>query len=227
MEPDKNSASGSYGIYNIYYDTSRDDIIRQSLGKPDFKEKLRLRSYTPYVKDGEKVYLEIKRKINGAVIKRRASMTIEQAELFISAGIIPDTKGYMNKQIVNEIAYLLSRYELSPKVYIAYDRAAYTGEDDLRITFDKDIRTRRENVDLRAGDSGRLLLNREERLMEIKHSGAIPLWLTRTLSELKIYKKSFSKYGNEYIRYTAENPRMLIVNEIERQTNLELRRVLC
>jgi hypothetical protein len=35
--------------------------------------------------------------------------------------------------------------------------------------------------------------------MEIKTDGAMPLWLSHALDELKIYPTSFSKYGRAYI----------------------------
>ncbi len=46
MNPDKYCVGGKeYGIYNIYYDTPDDFLIRESLAKPYYKEKIRLRSY--------------------------------------------------------------------------------------------------------------------------------------------------------------------------------------
>ena len=48
-----------------------------------------------------------------------------------------------------------------------------------------------------------MLLNEGVWLMEIKCAGAMPMWLVRVLSEKKIYKTSFSKYGTEYKQYLA------------------------
>ena len=46
MNPDKYCVGGKeYSIFNIYYDTSDDFLIRESLSKPYYKEKIRLRSY--------------------------------------------------------------------------------------------------------------------------------------------------------------------------------------
>ena len=46
MNPDKYCVGGKeYGIYNIYYDTDDNYLIRTSLEKPYYKEKIRLRSY--------------------------------------------------------------------------------------------------------------------------------------------------------------------------------------
>ena len=106
----------------------------------------------------------------------------------------------MNLQVVKEIEYFLQVYSLQPKVYLAYDRIAYFEKDnnDLRISFDQNIRTRRYDLDLSKGDYGENLLNGEVYLMEIKTSKAMPLWLTDMLTRYNIKKQSFSKYGTEF-----------------------------
>lgn len=200
MKLDKhNKEHKPYTIANVYYDTSDDYLIRNSLSKPVYKEKLRLRAYG--VPDREtKVFLEIKKKYNGIVNKRRSVLKLSEAQTFLQTGEIPEVTNYMNSQVLNEIAYFLSHYKLSPKVYLAYDRIAYfeQGNPDLRISFDMNIRSRRYNVALEKGDFGETLLDGNTYLMEVKTSRAKPLWLTNMLTELKIQRQSFSKYGTEF-----------------------------
>jgi len=188
-----------YTIANIYYDTADDHLIRASLSKPVYKEKLRMRAYGVPEKDG-KVFLEIKKKYNGLVNKRRTTLKLDEAYRFCETGLAPEAQPYMNKQVVKEIEYFLSVYKPIPKVYIAYDRLAYfeRGNDDLRISFDTNIRTRRLDVKLEDGDMGEKLLPEGVWLMEIKTSRAMPLWLTKMLSDLSIRRSSFSKYGTEF-----------------------------
>lgn len=188
-----------YTIANIYYDTDDDYLIRKSLSKPVYKEKLRLRAYgIPDMDD--KVYLEVKKKFRGIVNKRRTTLKLAEAYDFARTGKEPEIKDYMNKQVVDEIAYFLSTYDLSPKLYLAYDRIAYFEKDnpDLRISFDCNIRSRRYDVQLENGDYGEKLLGDDVYLMEIKTSRAVPLWLTRALTKYGIKRRSFSKYGTEY-----------------------------
>jgi hypothetical protein len=189
----------TYTIANIYYDTADNSLIRESLSKPTYKEKLRLRAYGVPDMD-TRVFLEIKKKFNGLVNKRRTTLTLAEAYDFTQTGIKPILKDYMNKQVLNELDYFINSRELFPKVYIAYDRLAYfeKGNDDLRISFDTNIRTRRNDVMLEAGDHGKKLLSDDIWLMEIKTSLAKPLWLCNMLSELEIKRSSFSKYGTEY-----------------------------
>lgn len=194
-----------YTISNIYYDTFDNQLIRHSLSKPKYKEKLRLRAYgVPSLED--KVYLEIKKKVRGLVNKRRSKLTLAEAYEFAKTGRKPEYKAYMNKQVLNEIEYLLKKHILMPKLYLAYDRKAYFGINnrDLRITFDTNIRSRRSDVRLESGDYGERLLDDGIWLMEVKAEKSIPIWLSKMLSENKLFKTSFSKYGTEYKRTIME-----------------------
>lgn len=209
MEPDAYCKQGDcYCINNIYYDTADSQMIRHSLSKPYYKEKLRLRSYGTPASSNTKVYLELKKKIGGIVNKRRAQMSLQGAINFINTGIREKTNNYINEQVLDEISFFLKNNAVEPAVYIGYERVAYFGKEDkdFRITFDKNITTRRNALSLTDGGYGQQLLENGQCLMEVKISGAFPIWLSRILSELKIYSTSFSKYGNEFKSYvTQEN----------------------
>lgn len=192
---------GLHTICNIYYDTTQYDLIRKSIEKPPYKEKLRLRSYG-IPTSNEKVFLELKKKWKGIVYKRRISMTLQEAKAYLEEGKPMKQWG----QIEREIDYFRQFYHPKPKMYIAYDREAYFGKENqaLRITFDQNIRSREEDLQLELGDAGKLLLEKGYRLMEIKVSQAFPIWLARILSELELFPTSFSKYGNIYKNRATE-----------------------
>ncbi len=194
-----------YSICNVYYDTEDSYLIRQSMDKPIYKEKLRLRSYGQKNLDSM-VYLEIKKKFDGIVNKRRTVLTIKEAQEFIITKEKPEHMKYMNKQVINEIDYFIRRYEVKPMLYLSYDRRAMYGieDNDIRITFDTNIRHRRYDVGLEYGNYGDLLLDEGTWLMEIKLNRTAPLWLSKLLSEYKIYPTSFSKYGTEYKKYLIQ-----------------------
>lgn len=189
-----------YTICNIYFDTKDNELIRRSIEKPIYKEKLRLRSYgVPDI--NQEVFLEIKKKYKKIVNKRRTSIILKDAYEFIRTGVIPDGNTRQNMQVLKEIQYFLKVYgELKPAVYIAYDRKALFGIDEpnLRVTFDKNIRTRRYDVELEKGDAGEQILPEGKWLMEIKSFKAMPVWLGDILNENNILPNSFSKYGTEY-----------------------------
>jgi hypothetical protein len=189
---------GMYPICNLYYDTGDSALIRRSLSGPKYKEKLRLRTYGTPESDG-KAYFEIKKKFCGLVNKRRSAMPLQTAYAFAKTGVAPAIEPGMNAQVIREIAYILQREPLSPKVYIAYARRAYFGAEGLRVSFDTNIVTRRIDLRLESGVYGERLLPEGHRLMEIKTPQTVPMWLARTLSEFKLYPVGFSKYGKEYL----------------------------
>lgn len=180
---------------SLYYDTEGWDLIRKSIEKPVYKEKLRVRSYGTPAGDGE-VFIELKKKYDGIVYKRRITMENDRAARYLAGcpGLSPDS------QISKEIEWFQNRYHTSPKVFIAYDRTSYAGiaDPNLRITFDKNIRFRDYALDLKLGDFGEKLLPDNTILMEIKIPGTAPLWLAQLLSRIGAKPTSFSKYGTFY-----------------------------
>ena len=185
-----------YTICNLYYDTDGYDLIRTSLDKPVYKEKLRLRCYG-VPEDDSPVFVELKKKYKGVVYKRRVRMPLGIAEGYLAGTCPPAEPG----QITREIDWFRSRYPgLAPAMYLSYERKAFCGREDsgLRITFDRRILWRRDTLDLTAGPGGSPLLAPDELLMEVKCPGAMPLWLAEALSELAIWPSTFSKYGNAY-----------------------------
>lgn len=202
MDMDKyNKDNQFYTIANIYFDTEDDLLIRQSLEKPIYKEKLRLRGYgVPNMND--KVFLEIKKKYKGIVYKRRTQLKLAESYDYFNYGYI-EKKEYMNQQVINEIDYMINRYKLVPKLYLSYDRKAFfcKEDDDFRLTFDTNVRTRRDDLRLEAGSYGEQLLKQGELIMEVKASKGIPLWFVECLSKNNLYPVSISKYGTEYKKY--------------------------
>ena len=194
-------------IQSLYYDTVDNRLIRASLEKPTFKEKLRLRCYG--LNDCDKdVFVEMKRKYDGVVYKRRITCKELQAQAVL--------KGASDTQIGKELEYFARFYgELYPKMLIIYDREAFcakqgedqglwqgagqgAGQGDLRITFDTNIQYRTDNLNFYSPLSGKELPTDGKILMEIKTGTALPLWLCAVLDREHIYKTTFSKYGTAF-----------------------------
>lgn len=189
---------GEHTISNIYFDTRDFELVRQSIEKPEYKEKLRLRAYGK-VTDTSVVYAELKKKFDGVVYKRRIPMTLCQARKYLYYGI----RRAEESQIWKEIDYVLNLYELRPAAYVAYDRVAYCGKDseELRITFDRNICCRCSGLELTNGVYGTILPDKERILMEVKIPGAMPLWMSRLFSAMGLFPVSYSKYGTYYKEY--------------------------
>lgn len=202
MDADLYNKDGKpYTICNIYLDTKADELIRKSLEKPAFKEKIRLRSYGQAALT-DKVYLESKKKYDSVVNKRRTTFTLEAAYKYFESGIITDSP-IMNHQVMREIDYIMNFYKLEPRVFISYDRLAFfeKNNSDFRLTIDRNIQTRRDDLRLDSPIYGEQLLPEGKWLMEAKAFKSFPLWFVHFLSERKIFSTSFSKYGTEYKNY--------------------------
>ena len=183
---------GPSTVCNIYYDNKNNDLVRTSMDKPFYKEKVRLRSYNVPNKEST-AFLEIKKKYDGIVYKRRIADSLEDIENHIDDGKQIDC----NKQIVNEIDYCFNLYHLKPSLFLAYDRVAYYDKDDdsFRLTFDTNITARDYDLDLSKGVYGKKYCDENTYIMEIKCRGGLPFWFLRALQEVKAYPSSFSKYG--------------------------------
>lgn len=187
---------GRTSIRNIYFDTDNFRLVRRSVERPIYKEKLRVRSYGPATPDSA-VFVELKKKYDSVVYKRRLSLPEKDAmSAFAEGRALP-----VRSQIGDEIEYLREYYgELKPQVFISYEREAYHSLDgsDLRVTFDDNIIYRTTDLSLCSPPSGNRILAPDTVLMELKTAGALPLWLTRVLTKNKIFKTSYSKYGTAY-----------------------------
>lgn len=189
-------AYGRTVIRNIYYDTDSYRLIRRSLERPAYKEKLRIRSYRAAGPD-DPVFVELKKKYHSVVYKRRLTLPEWQVRSsFEQRYPLP-----CRSQIADEIEYFRQYYEdLHPVVFVSYEREAYYALDggDFRVTFDENILYRRRDLSLASDIYGIPLLDAGQSLMEIKTAGSMPLWMSHTLNRLGVYKTSFSKYGSAY-----------------------------
>ena len=197
MEP--YMALDQYGrttIQNLYYDTDSFRLVRRSMERPEYKEKLRVRSYGT-AKDGGTVFVELKKKYESVVYKRRLSLPEDKAMAWLAGDDAAAPEG----QIASEILYFRNFYRnLKPKVFLSYEREAYFERSggDFRVTFDDNILMRETELSLKSSAWGRQLLPEGMVLMELKTPGGIPLWMTQFLTRNHIYKTSFSKYGTAY-----------------------------
>ncbi len=199
-EFDKFSVNGEfYHIKNVYFDNVNSDMIRLSVGKPKFKEKIRARQYG--FDETLPIYLELKKKIQGIVVKRRISISKDDFTKFCIDNTLPEKNKPLNKFICEEIKFCMQKFgKIIPMIQINYDRLALfnkEGQPYLRMTFDKNLKAKRKNIDFKEGEMY-YLLDEGTYIVEIKVKDATPLWLTKVLGEHQIYRASYSKYGKEY-----------------------------
>ena len=193
---------GKSTICNLYLDTDDYSLIKHSLDKPIYKDKLRIRSYN-VANSNSDVYLEVKKKYDGVVSKRRIKAKLEDIYAFLNnESEIPQS----NTQVSKELKYYFKYYNLHPTAYITYDREAYYAKNDygFRITFDTNIKARDYDLALDKGIYGQQIFDEDKILMEIKTLGGIPMWFTKMMSELEVRPGHFSKYGATYLNILRE-----------------------
>ncbi len=200
MEPYmKGDQYGKSTIRNIYLDTPDYLLIRRSIEKPIYKEKLRIRSYIQ-ADATSTVFVELKKKFKSVVYKRRLALPQNQAMDWMLHGTPPASQS----QIYKELEYARKLYTpLQPTIFLSYEREAFFGKEnpDFRITFDENILFRTQDLSLAQPVGGQKILEEDKIVMEIKCAGGIPLWMVQLLSAEKLYKTSFSKYGTAYREY--------------------------
>ena len=198
-----------YTVNNIYFDTPTFNVIRNSISKPAYKSKIRMRSYITEAQDSDLTFLEMKKKITGVVNKRRIVGKLIDVENFVETRKKPEHISDQQNQVFNEINYALDMEGSKPSGYLTYKRIALFANNDssIRVTIDEDILARTTDLSLRSKRYGDKILPEGYYLMEIKVSGAFPLWLAHILTELNIYPTSFSKYGKFYEQKIKEKQR--------------------
>jgi SPX domain protein involved in polyphosphate accumulation len=186
---------GKNTLLSLYLDTPDFLLIRRSIDKPVYKEKLRMRSYGMAKNDTE-VFLELKKKYDGVVYKRREAMTLLELERYLKTGTLP-----RNTQIMRELDFAMKRYRgIAPAVLLSYEREAFYDKDnhEFRMTFDENILWRTDELALNRGIYGAPVLAPNQVLLEIKTADAVPLWLVQLMSQMQIRGTSFSKYASAY-----------------------------
>ena len=198
---------GKSTICNLYLDTDDYYLIKHSIEKPLYKDKVRIRSYNLANMDTE-VYLEVKKKYDGVVSKRRIKAPLEKVYAYLNKeSEIPSA----NTQVGKEIDYYFKYYDLHPTVYITYDREPYYSKTDkgFRITFDTNIQARDYDLELDKGIYGTKIFDDDKILMEIKTLGGIPMWFTKMMSQFEVRRGRFSKYGTAYIKIIQGKQQLL------------------
>ncbi len=190
---------GRHKISNIYFDTNDYRVIRNSIEKPKYKEKLRLRVYGE-PKEESLAFIELKKKYNGVVYKRRIATTKLKACSYLCKG----EKMENQCQITKEVDYFKECNKgILPKVYLSYEREAYfsPSDENFRMTFDFNIKMRENNISIYASDEDNIVLDTDYILLEVKTVQGLPFWFLRYLNQNQIFSTSFSKYGTAYNTY--------------------------
>lgn len=197
MRPDKNGNDGRYTVSSLYFESPKNTIYFETKNKLKYRQKLRLRTYDETDEDST-AFFEIKQKHKKVVNKRRLLMSLQEANRYLQADLSDPLSQYKttNAQVMKEIHYFRQLYELYPEMVVSYDRHALHGveDDQLRMTFDFDLRARSEDLFLEHGSYGDYFIDPNLVVLEVKVNDAVPLWLARILQDLNCEQRSASKF---------------------------------
>lgn len=219
---------GIYTISSMYMDNVHKECYYETLNNDFYRQKVRLRVYGRENTADSDAFLELKTKIDGLVVKRRVYMKLSDAVAFINECIEKGTEASIeykcsNPQILKEIKHVIIRKELKPVNVISYERLPLVSVEDsaLRITFDFNIRSRGDDLDLTHGTHGDRRIPKQVAILEVKTNKAIPFWLTKILSKYKYRNQTFSKYCSHYAPMRILSDININENKGEENENVE------
>jgi hypothetical protein len=205
LRADENAGEGArYPVVSLYYDNAERDCYWEKARSLPSRRKLRVRVYGS--SDGAvpaSSFIEIKHKCEGRGVKRRVLLPLAQA-LRVGEGFLPEgvRLSEPHRRVIEEAHELVLRRNFRPVVVMRYDRTAYAAldpESDLRVTFDERIRARFDCLTPVPDDRnfpGDSELHADGlTVMEVKVTGCIPYWLSRTISAAGCRMQSHSKYS--------------------------------
>ncbi|MCH3909997.1 MAG: polyphosphate polymerase domain-containing protein [Bacilli bacterium] len=191
---------GHYQVNTIYFDDASDNVVARSISHPDYKEKLRLRSYggTHPI-----FFIEFKNKFGDQVYKVRIILSEEEYENIVFHNVMPSKNGeYAHDRFIDLLDDFSNRHGgITPKSLIQYERSALINKPDdqyLRATIDSNLIYRRDDFTINKL-GGKPLVPSSSRILEVKIERALPLWLAHLLNQYGIYRDRFSKYGASFI----------------------------
>ena len=210
MQPDSHGdAMGNYTLSSLYYDTDDFRFYWEKVEGIKFRRKLRLRIYETEKKlsPRSKVFVEIKQRMDKVTQKRRFVLTYKAALEFCNNYKIDfDKLDPEEVPYAEEMLDMLQRYQLKPQCITSYQRRAFNGGDfdpGLRVTFDTNLRYRRNDLDLDQKKIGPLMLPPDKCIMEIKANDRIPYWLTEFAADRNFRLMRISKYCTSLERADA------------------------
>ncbi|MDO5111692.1 MAG: polyphosphate polymerase domain-containing protein [Clostridia bacterium] len=192
MEPDENARKngGEYFIRSLYFDDYDDSALRTKLDGMDNRDKYRIRIYN--MRD-DVIKLERKHKKEGYILKDSLSLTRDEAEALIGG----------------EYSFLMEHPEpfakvmfgafaggLRPVVIVDYLREPYVFPlEDVRVTFDKSIRTGYRSVDLfNPAIVTYPVIDGYDMVMEVKFNRYLSTYIRSLLQTGSAQQSAISKY---------------------------------
>ena len=182
---------GEYFIRSLYFDDRDDSAFREKLSGIDERDKFRIRIYD--MRD-DVIKLECKHKSNGYIKKQSIGLSRKEYEKLMSG----DRLFLLNRPepFARRMYLEFAQRALKPTVIVDYTREAFVFPmEDVRVTFDKNVRTGLRSVDMfNAGIPTYPVIDDYGMVLEIKFNRFLPTYI-RSLLQLEASQRSaISKY---------------------------------
>ncbi|MFN0107415.1 MAG: VTC domain-containing protein [Blastocatellia bacterium] len=196
---------GEYTVRSIYFDTSDWECYFQKVSGLKRRNKVRLRGYN-FGDGGSQVFFEVKKKVDDPLHKHRAALSYEQAQQLLNGSQLDEVVFSANKnadarQEAQRFFYHLHARQMRPVVTVIYEREAFQPlfadrENDLRITFDKNLRAVAwPALDELFVEQRACPVKNNHFILEIKFNRYLPGWLRTVTQSLELTRSSASKYA--------------------------------
>jgi hypothetical protein len=182
---------GEYRVRSLYFDTPDDRALREKISGTDRREKFRIRRYPG---SSGRVSLEKKIKVRGLCAKKSAILTLDECEQIIHGDI--DWMIRDNRPLLVEFYSKMRAQLLRPKVVVEYVREPYIyAAGNVRITFDRDIRTGSMFRDFPHDDMPLIPAGDEIVLLEVKYDAYLPDFIANLIQIGDRRAAACSKYA--------------------------------
>jgi len=189
----------SYRVNSIYLDSERLRTFRDWVNSNRNRFKLRMRFYdcapeTP-------VFLEIKRRVCGCILKERCAITKQTAPLVL-AGQIPTlhadvSDGIRSQMALENFVSMTALLQARPTAVVTYWREAYVdpGNDNLRLTLDREVRIALcSNLDYSLGQVPYVQPFGDRVILELKFNNRFPDWSREMVQAFNLSRGAAAKY---------------------------------
>lgn len=191
LETDRHAlnSDGRYWIRSLYFDDYAQSGLLDKVEGVEKREKFRIRFYNG---DDSFIRLEAKQKLGQMTRKLSAPLTREQTEQILRG----DIWWMLNSEhpLIRNFYLKLRTRLLRPAVIVDYDREPYVFED-VRITFDMDLRGGVYNYDIFDKDLFTVSAMPSDRIiLEVKYDEQLPYAVRKLLGTIPMARSAISKY---------------------------------
>jgi len=183
--------SGEYHIRSLYFDDMDDTALYEKLSGVRDRSKYRIRIYN---KSDSLICFEKKIKLGNYIAKMKEPLSRDQYNSILAGNY--EVLNQPDKPFSMELYRQLTHNLLRPKVIVDYVREPYICRSgNVRITFDKELRTGLNCVDMFDPDlSPVLAIDDSLIILEVKYDEYLPEYIRAAIQLDGLIQQSTSKY---------------------------------